>query len=138
MMTFQQLERYCEILQQTEKYRQFLLRYDNYLKSVKIDGMPHTTDYRPDSIGELVVKAEEVREKLTMLTVLAESMRPEVEQTITAACRSGKSRIKAELIFRARYIHGKDWVEISEQIHEPDIKLLKKTVTQRLKKMEGK
>lgn len=120
MMTFSQLERYCQLLQIIDQHQRLLAQRDAGLKAVSIDGMPKSSSCPIDRVGDLLIKRERDLEKLQHLQSLAAAKRPEVLTTISAAIAgSGKNKIRMELIFRMRYIDGHTWVEISDMLGSP-------------------
>lgn len=136
MLNFSQLERHYQLLQIIDQYQRLLIQYDTGLSASRLDGMPHNRNCHIDRTGEMLIKKENAEKKLQKLQALATAEAPQVEETIKAAAGRGKNAIKAELIFRARYQHGRDWPEIVDLFQGTSVKLIKALVTQRLEKME--
>lgn len=135
MMDFVQLERHCRLLDVIDQYRRLLSQYDNNLKAVQFDGMPHAGTYQADKLGEIVIRKERAFDKLQRLQVLAAAEAPQVQETIAAACSSrGRAAVKVELAMRMRYEQGESWELICDTLHEPNPKQIKHLIIARLKK----
>lgn len=136
MLNYSQLERHYQLLRIIDQYQRLLAQYDTGLSSSRLGGMPHNRNCQTDRIGEMLIKKENAEIKLKKLIALAEKEEAQVEETITAASR-GRNAIKTEMIFRARYQHGRDWSEIADLYNGSCGKAIKAMVTQRLEKLGG-
>lgn len=136
-MDFVQLERHCRLLDVIDQYRRLLSQYDNNLKAVQFDGMPHAGTYQADKLGEIVIRKEQALDKLQRLQVLAAAEAPQVQETIAAACSSrGRAAVKVELAMTMRYQRGESWDMICDVLHEPNPRQIRNLVISRLKQLE--
>lgn len=113
-MTFYQLERFRELTEAVEVYKQ-RLEHIGSLQATRYDSIRGGNN-SVDKIGDAVVKREKMREKLSQLEQLKEKKQPDVEKTIAAATAAApsKSRVTVAVAFRMRYLSGRDWDDISK------------------------
>ena len=120
MLSYRKMERHFQLLQLVDKYKQQITSLrSGGLKAASFGGTPKAQgSITTDRIGETVISIDRLQSKLLQLEALANSERPEVEETIKLlTAGSGKYRIRTELILTMHYLNGRSLEEIAEILH---------------------
>ena len=112
-MNFRQMERYYMLVDVIRQYEIILRQIESGLSAVRFDEVRGGTFSDPHRIEAQIQHKDEHAHKLAELKILAEAQRPEVEETIQAAAKNNKKRIKIGLIIRLRYLGAHSWSEIA-------------------------
>lgn len=135
MISLQQMERYVQLMDVIDLYRQKLAQ--NGLHAAAWDGSAGNHSPTPDKTGEIVAQRERARRKLSELEALAAQMRPEVEKMIKAAATlQTRGAVKIELALRARYLSGRSWPEIADLLHVQNPAQIAAAALRRLEEVE--
>lgn len=120
MLSYRKMERHFQLLQLVDKYKQQITSLrSGGLKAISFDGTPKAqASITTDRIGETVISIDRLQSKLLQLEALANSERPEVEETIKLlTAGNGKYRIRTELILTMHYVNGRSLDEIAVILH---------------------
>ena len=135
MLTLSQMERHVDLLGLIDQYMRLISR--DCLCATTCDRPSGGHIYKPDTVGETVVRQEGRRAKLAQLEALEAVQRPEVEKTIKAAAAlQTRGSVKIELALRARYLSGRSWPEIAALLHVQNPAQITAAALQRLEEME--
>ncbi len=125
-----ELKQYFMLLREAEGLKQRAAEFEERIKSLRaviIDGMPKKQGVK-DSIGELIAELESIEREYLIKNELAIKELVKIETAISTL------EIPAErILLRKRYIEGKRWEQIAEdmsysirQIHRLHSKALRK------------
>ena len=118
MLSFREMEKYCQLLQVIQGYHQLIVQYDDTLRAYDYRSGPRSSNVHADLIGEILAKKESALDKLPKLEAIAAGLRPDVECTIksSVAAVARKDQIRTALIFKMRYYSAHSWEEIANII----------------------
>lgn len=114
-MTKYELKKYIYLRQEAEELKQQAEQTEDEIKSLRasiLTGMPRSEGYVNDKIGALIVKLEQKKEEYVIKYRQALVEKEKIEQIIESLSKPSEKQIMQE-----RYIQGKKWEDICEDMH---------------------
>ena len=127
MLSFLEMEFFYDALQDIADYKEKISR-TIHIKAARVDSIAGGRAYRLDPIGGIIAAKDAHCENLARLRRYTDRLRPEVEETITAAVSGmrGSAAIKIEIALKLHYLSGREWVEIGDLLHTDAAQLSEK------------
>lgn len=136
MLSFREMEKYCQLLQVIQGHQQQIAQYDDTLRAYDYRSGPRSSNIHADLIGEILAKKEIFLDKLPKLEALAASRRSDVERSINTAVAAAarKDQLRTALIFKMRYNSAHSWEEIANILGKESAKAIRDRVIQCIEK----